>query len=159
VLTIRTRRHGVSAPELPRRNGLISSARNLRSAGGLFGNLQLIGRRVGRIGCPGFPVTFKAISTLLSPRRFNLLAAGGFDGFLLRRETIRRGGVGRNSLTTVGRSGYSTSRITGLRARAHGLVDSALCLLSCGSIFGRGAGRHRTIGPRRRRGGTRRSRG
>jgi hypothetical protein len=126
VLTIRTRRHGVSTPKLPRRIGLISSASNLRSAGGLFGNLPVIGRRVGRTGCPGVPVTFKAISTLLSPRRFNLLAARGFDGFLLRREPIQRGGVGRNRRTRVGWSSYSTSRITGLRARAHGLVDSAL---------------------------------
>jgi len=72
---------------------------------------------------------------------FNLLAAGGFDGLLLRLETNRCGSVA-DSLTTVGRSGYSTSRSTGLRARAHGLVDGALWLLSRGRSFGRGAGRH-----------------
>ncbi|HEX2053496.1 MAG TPA: hypothetical protein VHJ78_07220 [Actinomycetota bacterium] len=132
---------------------LSTIARNRRSAGDLCGHISLIGRRDGRTGCPGSPVISRAIPTLLSPRMFNLLAAGGFDGLLLRLETNRCGSVG-DSLTTVGRSGYSTSRSTGLQARAHGLVDGVLLLLSRGRSFGRGAGRHRTIGPQRRRGGT-----
>jgi hypothetical protein len=110
---IRSTWPGLVVPKFTRRRVLCTCPRALRSAKGLFANLPLHGRRVGRTGPLGTPASARVI--LHGRCSVDPLGAAGFDSALLCQEPIRRCGFVRSCVTTIGRTSYSSSRTTGLR--------------------------------------------